>query len=380
MKRIDCAERRALTMFGAWSPQLAIVVGVLAFAVPTWAYPGPVFDIGRLFEDAPVVCKVVVEEVHEAEPMFVKVENLNWPGAMMATRTATLKVTRSYKGVLPEKIPLLFPYKELDEAGGVSMVMWQTVESGQSLIVFLKRAGSTYRFWYDIYDSKLSVAQGTSEKTAPYEAFQDDVINSLSEAWMVANGCMRQIGQLGWRQALARLQAISVDGGEKYALALQTRLQLGDRTAMKEALTLFDNTTEWPQHYEVENARRACLYLFARQGSRKAQAVLRSIAAGALPWLSDDIQSTAKEQLKNLVSPEDVLRAGDQIATSSLDDDMALYKAGTVVAEAAGRVDWYNQVRQSPAARQDALRQMQAWWNTEGRAVFVQELAVNAPQ
>jgi len=284
--------------------RIIVVFAIMGLAARAFAYLGPSFDIERLFNDAPIVCKVIVENTEEIDPAYVNVylgfsgySRQEGPKKKMATKAATLEVLHTYKGALPEKITLLFPYAELGDSSSPRIdYAWQTVETGESLILFLKPEGTHYRFWHDVYDSKLPATRKTSANPDAIESFQEDVINSLLEDWTTANPCMRQIGQAGWRKALPTLQAISFNNGaQKYAQSIATRLKLGDRTAIGEALSLFDKSATWPQHYEIENARIACLYLFAKQGSPKTHTMIRSIAKGKKPWLSVNIQNLAKE-------------------------------------------------------------------------------------
>lgn len=356
-------------------PILLIALLALCTPTPSHAYLGPVFDLDRMYHAAPVVAKVVVEETREIAPIHVEeVEGIQWEGAEMLARVATLNVLRAYKGTTPERIELLFPYWV--KGTEASFLSWQTVAEGDSVIVFLKPEGESYRFWYDVYDSKINVTGKTSTEKDPYKAFRADIIQSIADKGPTAIECMRSVATLGWQDALPAVKAITwKDGAGKKAIALLTRLQLGDRSAYPEAISLFapfSRPDPWPDEREVNNARYGCLYVFARQGHREALELLNSIASGKTPATAD-IKTQASQYLTNSVTPKGILDAGNALEKKAAVNGMDA-RLAYVVAEAAGRNDWYNKARQSEELRAEVVPQIQDWWKIEGRALFEAEV------
>lgn len=338
-----------------------LLIPVLSIVTHTaYAYLSPVFDLDRLYEAVPIAAKIIVEETRESEPIFVeKVEGIQWEGAEMLARVATLKVLRVYKGEVPERIELLFPYWVKGTIG--TNLMWESVAKGDSVIVFLKKLeGERYRFWYDVYESKIHVTEKTSEEKDSYRAFRADIIQSIADMGPSAIECMRAVSRLGWQDTLPAVQSISrKDGADKVAMALLTRLQMGDRTAYPEALSLFNQPGDWPEDREVNNARYGCLYAFARQGHREAYELLKSIASGTTPGM-EEMKAPAGEYLKNVVTPKEILDAGNALVKKETVEGMDVRLAYTV-AEAAGRNDWYDKVHQSNHASRAIVPEIKDW-------------------
>jgi len=93
------------------------------------------------------------------------------------------------------------------------------------------------------------------------------------------------------------------------------------------------------------------------------------------------ISSTPQEnQKKYIVSPEEILIAGDKVLAKTpknCDVPDSSGDSGVILIKAAGRKDWYYSIRYDSSTRNKICLELQKWWRSEGRQIFVQEAAAD---
>jgi len=184
---------------------LLILIVITLLPVQSFGDIGPEFDVQMLYKEAPVICKVTVQEV-KSTLIPVKHEKRFFKGSV-----ATLKVHRYYKGEGPDEIKVKFPSGKDVTGSRLAVYGWgfRTVENGQHLIVFLKKGLGDYRFFYDVYDTYMPISKNSNSDAKGFQAIREDIVSSIDDEWKISGSSIEQVKSHGWTEALSRLKVIN---------------------------------------------------------------------------------------------------------------------------------------------------------------------------
>jgi len=109
-----------------------------------------------------------------------------------------------------------------------------------------------------------------------------------------------------------------------------TRISLGDRSALEESFEFFNENKKFENecHRLPKVKKRNCnslqstqwtlMYRYATRGTKRGQDLMKAVAAGELPWLHSSVIDSAKNKLKDIVTPKRVIEIGDYMSTRTL--------------------------------------------------------------
>ncbi len=351
---------------------------------------GPPFSVQRLYEQAPIVCKVTIESLTESPSIEDPRSSVH--KQMLKTKIATMKINRVYKGDVFDKINVLYPYApDIKKGGGFLSSFgwgWRNVEVGQTLLVFLKEEGGQYRFWYDVYDTYMPISTKMSSKAEGFQAVREDIINSIDDDWEISNESINQVRSHGWMEALPKLMTISKEHGYSvYVKSVAARVFLGDRSAITESFNFFDENNQFEQRcyqlsedrqkecFALQGAQGSCIDSYIKLGTKKGQNLVRAIAAGKFSWLHPNEVNFAKTVVTDMITPEQILELGDKMSTTDCSQIGFNWKQpGDLFIEASGRRDWYYKIKSDYEKHDEVCLEMKEWWLEEGREIFEKEV------